>query len=136
MKRSTSVLAVALVVVGLVAPASGAPRQRVESVAYENATGVWASEVVLVNVSFGDMPQAAPMAKEKHVSVSITDDSGRPVIAAVHQGEAELGMICGQSDAPLALVSRKPVHLHIYSGPGCGDVSTPTSGTVEFAFTR
>lgn len=136
MKRSTTTLVLLMIAAGSVTPASGAPRQRVESVAYERSAGIRASEVVSINVAFGDTPQAAPLAREKKVSITIVDDSGRPVAAAVHQGEAELAMICGETEAPLTLVSRRPVHLHIYSGPGCDDVSTPTAGTVEFAFTR
>lgn len=136
MKRSITGLVLALVVAGLVAPASGAPRQRVESVAYERASGIHLLDVAWIEVDAGELPQAAPLTKEKLVSVSITDDSGRPVGAAVHQGDAELGTICGQTETPLMLVSRKPVHVHIFSGPGCDDVSAPTTGTVEFTFTR
>jgi hypothetical protein len=118
------------------APAGGAPRERTQSVTYERASGIHLMDVAWVEVAAGELPEARPLAREKKVSVSITDDSGRPVGAVVHQGEHELGRVCGQSDAPLQLASREPVHVHVYSGPGCDDLSAPTTGTIEFTFTR
>lgn len=137
MNRMTKGLLLASVIAaGALAPAAAAPRERTEMIPYERGSGIYFADVVTANFTLGDLPQAQPMRGEKAVSVAITDDSGRPVAALVHQGDAELGMICGQTDSPLQLVSRKPVHVHIYAGPGCSDVSTPTQGAVEFTFTR
>lgn len=134
-RTKTLVLSFALVV-AVAAPAGGAARQRTETVAYERASGVHLLDVAWIEVAAGDLPQARPLAREKTVSVTITDDSGRPVAGVVHQGDAELGSVCGQTERPLPLVSREPVHVHVYSGPGCADVSTPTTGSVEFTFAR
>lgn len=131
-----SMVLAAVVTAAVAAPAGSAPRERTENVAYERASGVHLMDAAWVEVAAGELPQATPRAREKAVSVAITDDSGRPVAAVVHQGDADLGAICGQSGAPLQLVSRQPVHVHVYTGPGCADASTPTTGTIEFTFTR
>ena len=137
MKRRTKGLALAAVVTLVaVAPATGAPRSRTETVAYERASGAYLAETVLVNLSLGPMPEAAPQAREKTVAITLEDDSGRPVAGMVHQGEEELGTFCGQTETPLTLVSRKPVHVHVYSGEGCADVTLPTTGSVTFTFSR
>lgn len=137
MKRTNLGLALATVVtVVAVAPATGAPRTRTETVAYERASGAHLSELVWVNVAFGEMPEATPMAREKTVAITLEDDSGRPIAGVAHQGDEELGAFCGQTEAPATLVSREPVHVHIYSGEGCTDVSVPTAGTVTFEFAR
>ena len=137
MKLTKKGLAVAAVVALVAAaPATGAPRSRTETVAYERASGAYLAETVLVNLQLGPMPEATPQAREKTVSITLEDDSGRPVAGMAHQGDEELGAFCGQTDTPLTLVNRKPVHVHVYSGQGCGDVSLPTTGSVTFTFTR
>ena len=137
MKRTKKGLALAAVVTLVaVAPAAGAPRSRTETVAYERPTGAYLAETVLVDLAFGPMPEAAPQAREKTVSITLEDDSGRPVAGVAHQGDEELGAFCGHTETPLALVNRKPVHVHVYSGEGCADVTLPTTGSVTFTFTR
>ena len=131
--RKIAILASALIVVAL-APAGGAESERREMVPYDSGSGIHLMDVVWVEVA--GVPESRPLAGEKKVSIEITDESGRPVAGVVHQGGADLGEICGQTEAPLRLVSRKSVHVHIYSGPGCEGVSAPTSGTVTFTFTR
>jgi hypothetical protein len=93
-------------------------------------------DVAWVEIAAGDLPTAQPLAREKSVSITLEDESGRPIAGVVHQGDRELGELCGQTEAPLTLEGREAVHVHIYSGPGCADVSVPTSGTVTFTFTR
>lgn len=137
MNRTMKGLALATVLtVVAVGPATGASRSRTETVAYERTSGAHLSDVVWAEVAAGDLPEATPRAREKSVSITLEDDSGRPIAGVVHQGEQELGDICGATDAPIALVSREPVHVHLYAGPGCADVSVPTAGTVTFTFTR
>ena len=115
------------------APGLAASSERTETVAYEAPSG---AHVDTAWVEFSPTPEARPSAGERYVSIELEDESGRPVAAAVHQGNSDLGDVCGGTSAPIALVSRKPVHVHIYSGPGCTDVSVPTQGTVTFTFTR
>lgn len=132
------VLAAALTA-AVVGPATGGPRgDRTEMVTYERPSGIHVMDIAWIEIAGGvdALPESRPLAGEKKVSIAIMDESGRPVAGVVHQGDADLGDICGQTDSPLQLVSRKPVHVHIYSGPGCADVSAPTSGTVRFTFTR
>ena len=137
MNRTVKGLALATVVtVGAVAPATGAPRSRTETAAYERASGAHLTDVAWLEIAAGDLPTAQPLAREKSVSITLEDESGRPIAAVVHQGDNELGELCGQTEAPLTLSGRAAVHVHVYSGPGCADVSLPTSGTVTFTFTR
>lgn len=137
MNRMTKGLALATVVtVVAVAPVAGAPRSRTETAAYERASGIHLMDVVWFEVAAGELPQAQPLAREKTVSITIEDDSGRPVAVEVHQGEEVLADVCGSTDAPLKLVNREPVHVHVYSGAGCSDVTAPTTGSVTFTFSR
>jgi hypothetical protein len=134
-KHGTKVVALALTIgTGVIAPASGAPRERTETVPYERSSGAHLMDTLWIEVT--GVPEARPAAGETAVSIVLEDDSGRPVAATVHQGKHELGEICGATDVPLALVSRRPVHVHVYSGPGCLDVSAPTKGSITFTFTR
>lgn len=137
MKRTMKGLALATVAtVVAVAPATGATRSRTETVAYESTSGAHVMDTVWVEVASDGPPEARPLAKERTVSIALEDESGRPIAGVAHQGDAELGDFCGTTEAPLTLVNRKPVHVHVYSGPGCADVSLPTTGTVTFTFAR
>ena len=129
--RKVAILTSALIVVAL-APAWGARSERTEMVSYDRGSGIHLMDVVWIEVS--GVPASRPLAGERKVSIEIADQSGRPVAGVVHQGGADLGEICGQTEAPLRLVSRKSVHVHIYAGPGCDGVSVPTTGTVTFTF--
>lgn len=122
--------------VAVVAPATGAPRSRVETVAYERPSGANVGDSLWVEVANGNTLEATPMGREKTVSITLEDESGRPVAGVVHQGEEELGKFCGETEAPVTLAGRESVHVHLYSGPGCADVSMPTTGTVTFEFAR
>lgn len=137
MKRvATGLVLASVLTLAAVAPAAGGPRARTETAPYERASGVHLMDVAWMEIAAGELPEAQPLARERSVSITIEDDSGRPVAGAVHQGEHELGDICGSTETPLALVNREPVHVHVYSGAGCSDVSAPTTGSVTFTFTR
>jgi hypothetical protein len=85
--------------------------------------------------SFGIYTVAKPRAGESSVSVEIVDESGRPVFAGLHQANRELGDFCGQSD-DLLLETKKALHVHLYMGEGCDDISTPTEGTITLTFQK
>lgn len=137
MNRVTKCLALASTLAVVASgPAGGAPRTRTETAPYERASGIQLMDVATVEVASGDLPEAQPLRGERWVSVAVADASGRPVAAIVHQGEAVLGDLCGESEQPLALVNREPVHVHVYTGPGCADLSVPTQGTVTFTFAK
>jgi hypothetical protein len=134
MRRPTKALAPALALLVLaIAPASGAPGERTVTVPYDNPS-VQVADTVWVEVA--GIEEAMPGRGEKMVSVALQDDSGRPVAAVLHQGNAELARFCGAMEQPVRLVNRKAVHLHVYTGPGCSDVSIATQGTATFTFTR
>lgn len=136
MKRISTGLVLATVMAVVVTAPAGAARSRTETVAYERASGVHVADTMWIEIAAGELPEARPLAREKTVSITLEDDSGRPIAGVVHQGEQELGTICGATETPLALVNRQAVHVHVYSGAGCADVSVPTAGTVTFTFAR
>ena len=126
-------LATALTILGI-APAAGGPRSRTENVPYDTP-GANVMDTIWIEIN--SAAEARPLPGERFVSVALTDDSGRPVAAILHQGDQELGgTFCGRTDRPVRLVSREPVHVHVYSGPACADVSIATQGTAAFTFTR
>lgn len=134
MRRPTKALipALALFVVAA-APAAGGGSERTATVPYENPA-VLIGDAFTVQVN--SAPEAAPARGEKTVSVVLEDEIGRPVAGLLHQGDHDLGDFCGATARPIPLVNRKPVHVHVYSGPGCSDVSVATRGTAAFTFTK
>ncbi len=133
MKLVTLAVACTLALV-VVAPATaGPPAGRSLSYDYQGGDG-FALEGGAFYISDGDMFLARPRTGERFITVEVADQTGRPVLAAAHQGEIELGpRFCGTSER-LELATRKPVHVHLYTGPGCDGVSVPTEGTVTITF--
>ena len=132
MKLITLAVASLLAVVAVV-PATAAPEpQRALSYDYQGGDAfVFEGAGIFVS---SDMFLAQPRTDERFVTVEVADQTGRPVMAAAHQANKELGQpFCGTSD-PLRLVTRKPVHVHLFTGLGCGDISVPTEGTVTLTF--
>ena len=121
-------------IVAVAAPASGEPSERTETLEYSSTSGTQLMDYFTVQV--GPLPEIRPARGETAVSVVVEDASGRPVAAAVHQGDQDLGNICGATKGPVPLVSRKAVHVHVFSGAGCSDVSLPTQGTITFTFVK
>ena len=123
-----------LLALGAVVPATARPGSG-RSLSYDYQGG---DAFIFDNLSFfvsdGDMFREAPRSGERFITVEVVDDSGRPVMAAAHQANEELGQpFCGKSDR-LRLITRKPVHVHLITGPGCDDISIPTEGTVTLTF--
>ena len=140
MAHTTRFLTVlALLAAALVQTASAAPASRTTSIGYDGPNGLMISssnaDTKIFTVQTGKVDIEAG---EELVSAKITDDSGDPVAAEVHQGGAELGVICGDGSEELMLVNKKPVHLHLQFGVAadCGGASIPSSGTIEFTFNR
>lgn len=80
---------------------------------------------------------AKPRPQERFVDVAIADASGLPVSAELHQGARDLtGAFCGETEKPVKLRGRAPLHVHLYAGPGCSGPSVPTKGTITFSFQR
>jgi hypothetical protein len=87
--------------------------------------------------SYGIFGEAKPRPGERFIRVEVTDESGRPVLAEVHQANRELGgSFCGATPNRLRLPTRRSVHVHLYLGPGCDDISAPTQGSITFTFER
>jgi hypothetical protein len=133
MNRIVKALLPAVVLLAAAAPVNGAPRQRTETAPYE-APNFAVLDTLWVQL--GSAPEARPLAGEQTVSVSLTDDTGKPVSGVVHQGKYTLGEFCGATEQPLHLMNRKPVHVHVFLGDGCSGGSLPTKGTVTFTFAR
>jgi hypothetical protein len=140
MAHTTKFLTVlALLVAALVQPVSAAPTSRTTSIGYDGPNGLVVSssnaDTKIFTVQTGKVDIETG---EQFVSAKITDDSGDPVAAEVHQGGAELGVICGDGSEELILVNKKPVHLHLQFGAAtdCGGASLPSSGTIELTFSR
>ena len=131
MNKAIKAAVVSIAMILAAAPATGSPRERTETVPYETP-GTHFMDAVWVEV--GPTSEAVPMPGERTVSVVLQDESGRPVAAALHQGDHDLGVFCGETGKPVRLVNRKPVHVHVYNGPGCSDVSVATQGTATFTF--
>jgi hypothetical protein len=82
--------------------------------------------------------------RERFVSVTVTDSSGRPVVAEVaqltngNQTQILSSMLCGETDRPVKVNPGMHVYVYVYYGQGCGGeaVSAPTSGTITAVFTR
>ncbi len=115
------------------APGLAETRKRTEMITYDSPSGAHVMDHLWVEV--GPVPETRPARGESAVAVVLEDNSGRPVAGVVHQGKHTLAEICGATEAPVPLMNRQPVHVHIYSGPACGDVSLPTQGTATFTFT-
>ena len=129
----------ALLGAALVNPAGAAPAARTASISYDGPNMVMvsssnaATKIFTVQTGKVDIEPG-----EQLVSATITDDSGDSVAAEVHQGGAELGVICGDGIEELVLVNKKPVHLHLQFGAAtdCGGASIPSTGTIELTFSR
>ena len=83
-----------------------------------------------------------PLRSEGRILVSVTDDSGLPVLAILEQGDIPLSEpFCGEMKRPARLITRKGVHVHLLGGhtygtSGCSQISAPSVGQVEFRFGR
>ena len=81
-----------------------------------------------------------PRPPEKTVSLVVEDGTGFPVRGQIYQqddGSSRLQWVatfCGKTDEPVAIDSRKPVLVHVFSGL-CGDsLGVATTGTVTATF--
>ena len=132
-----SITALALVLISAVTPATAAPGSRTVTVPYDGPNTVMLEAVTdgarLFTVQ---TDKASPSPGAAYVAVRIEDSSGQPVAAAVHQGQTDLGTVCGNGDEHLQLASAKPIHLHLQFGVSveCGGPTVPTQGTVELEF--
>ena len=109
------------------------------------ATATYGGDLGTIAISFGaygghiylTTSEDAPVQKdERFVSVEIADDSGEPVVGAVHQGKAELGFYCGAGSERFTLANRRPIHVHMQTGfsTECMIGSNPSTGTVTLTF--
>jgi hypothetical protein len=128
-----------LLVSALVQTANAAPSPRTSSIGYDGPNGIVISSATDgLTISTVQSGKIEVLPGERFVSATITDDSGQPVAAEVHQGGADLGLVCGKGAEELTLVTKKPVHLHLLFGAStdCAGVSVPSTGTIELSFSR
>jgi hypothetical protein len=140
MKRMLSITAAStFLVTATLYPAMAAPSSR-------TATTSYGGEFQSIMISIGDFGAQISVATsemvpveddERSVSVEIADASGEPVVGLVHQGKAELGIYCGETEN-FSLANRKPVHIHMITGfsTDCMTGSNPTEGTIELTFSN
>lgn len=142
------VLAGAVAVSGTAQAATATPHGAART-ATASYTGSGVDSVAVVPGVYGDISDAVaavsftPQTRERTLSLSVTDQLGRPVLAAVvqHLGpgnsdDDELGRLCGQPGTFHLPVAQAPVTVYLLSGTCNGGPSTPTTGTVTGRFTR
>ena len=139
MTRMVKMLAASVLLISAsLHPAMAGPSSR-------TATANYGGEPGTVMISFGaygghiylaTSENVAVEDDERFVSVEIADDSGEPVVGAVHQGNAELGFYCGEGTERFPLANRRPIHVHMQTGYSteCMIGSTPSAGTVKLTF--
>ncbi len=136
-KRIALMLCVTALVGALPAGAGAEPSSRTVTLEYDPNMIEVLPDNPPNTVGLAMTGNAKPRPGERFVMVTITDRTGRPVLAAAHQANAELGgPFCGETEGHQQLVSRKGVHVHLYAGEGCGSFSLPTQGTVTLTFHR
>lgn len=133
MKTKAAIVAAAGLVLMALPVAAKPDAAREVTVQYQGPNTITGEDTYVSNTG----PMAKPKPGERFLEVTVTDVSGRPVLAEVHQGNRELGpAICGATDKPVKLQGRGAVHVHLYAGAGCGEPSVPTQGTITFTFRR
>ena len=141
MARMIKVLTATLILVlTSLVPAAAGPSSRKATASYGGQPSTIMMEIGDSGASIYTMhsDKVLTEAGEKFVSVEITDDSGEPVAGRVHQGGADLGVACGDGVEQLALVNRKPIHVHLQMGLSveCDSGSSPSGGTITLTFHR
>ena len=137
-----SALTIALVAGALALPAEAGKKKRTQRVAtgtYENpAIGV---PGVVGSAAAGGAVEFPLGPTEKFISVEITDDLGRPVIATMSQDTDPstptweiFATICGGTEEPLPVQPGVAVRVSVYTSPGPDQptcTGPATSGTIK-----
>jgi hypothetical protein len=142
MRRSLGAgLALVLLVGGLVAPSNAAPREREETAPYafdptQGGFTAWFSNDM--GFFFGEEVVFPTQKDETSVDITVTDDSGETMSAAVWHRDTTY-VICGSAE-DLAIRGGKPVYVQVFLEltpamyEGCDAPALPTEGTVEATF--
>lgn len=134
MGRKVIVALCAMIMLGVAAPvvAEDEATGRVVRIPYEGPNTF--NESLGVYHDRADQ-EARPRSGERFVAAQVNDLSGRPVLAAIHQGSRALAPdFCGEAPGPMRLHGRRSVHVHIYFDQGCGGISLPIQGEVVLTF--
>lgn len=147
MKRTILVgIVIGLLAAMLVAPAAGAakkkaPKPRVYEGTYTCPCGVQAAGVgpaFRLGTGEGGF-QVAVLAKERYISLELTDDSGLPVFFSINQDldgdgtlyEYENGTACGATTEPVELEPSAAITVFIQSGTCDTGPGLATGGTFK-----
>ena len=142
MRRSLGAgLALVLLVGGLVAPSNAGPRTREASATYafdpaQGGVTAWFSNDM--GLFFGDEVVFPTQKDETSVDITVTDDSGETMSAAVWHRDTTY-VICGSAE-DLAIRGGKPVYVQVFLEltpamyEGCDAPALPTQGMVEATF--
>ena len=91
--------------------------------------------IIGLGVSLTQIP-FTPLAKERKVSIVITDDSGLPVRGRIAQADSDLSEFCGKTEAPVAITPGVEFEVELFTGP-CGiGVGVMTQGTIKATFSQ
>ena len=145
MKRVLVLFVVLGMVVGSLTAAEAAKKKKKKKPAARVVTANYApaSDGGLIIFRLGTAPGVSltqvpftPTAKERKVSIAITDDSGQPVRASLAQSESELSDFCGKTDAPVMIAPGVEIQLKLFSGTCGSGVGVMTQGKITATFSQ
>lgn len=143
MRKTALALTAGLLAISLVSPASGGPNDRTVTKEYTMANGMVIYESTSATWSVGTAWKVfRPKPGERFVSISISDDLGRPVFGHTHfhqdgDGEVDEVDFCNETPKPIRLGAAKKLEVAVFLGT-CpdGTPSLVTQGTVTATFSR
>lgn len=145
-KRTIIGLAIsALVCASIPVYASAASKSRTEEARYEfdptqqGLTGWFGDDYGLF---FGDPVEFSTKRKDTHAEVTVTDDSGSEITAAIWQEGGDTTVICGGTSPHLEIRGGKALYVQVFvdvtfaAFDGCDVPALPSSGTITTTLMR
>ena len=153
MKKAIAVaLSLGLLAGALVAPAeAGKKKKRKPKKVTRTAEGVYGNPAIGIpgvagTSSAGGAAEFALGAKERFISIEITDDGGQPVTATLSQDSDPsttsweiFATICGATEEPLEVLPAVAVRVSVYTTPGPEQptcMGPASSGTIKGTFSN
>jgi hypothetical protein len=138
MRKVATILAAGLVAASLLSPANAADTRRTVTETYSITSGFLTGSTQ-GSIQIGtNWALFTPRAGETHISLSIEDASGRPVLGKVFfVGSDRDTEFCSATDRPLRVRAGDDIYVGAYIGT-CADgtVSVVTTGTITATFTK
>lgn len=144
MRKLATILAAGLVAAALLSPANAADTRRTVTETYSITSGFVAGSTegsIQIGTNWAIF---TPRAGETHVSLSIADATGRPVLGKVffwdstRRGWADRDAeFCAATDRPLRVGPHDKIYVGAYLGTCAnGTLSVVTTGTITATFTK